>query len=68
MDLIKIVIENIKIIFIGLTILIAFLFFISPEVMLNGISTGIGVIIAHEFYDTIKKYQERVKNNFIKKI
>jgi hypothetical protein len=55
MDLIKIVIENIKIIIIGLTILI-------------GISTGIGVIIAHEFYDTIKKYQERVKNNFIKKI
>lgn len=31
-------------------------------VVLQGLFTGIGVILAHEFYDTFKKYRERFKN------
>lgn len=30
-------------------------------IVLQGFSTGIGVIIAHEFYDYFKKYRERIK-------
>jgi hypothetical protein len=31
-------------------------------VILNGTFTGIGVIIAHEIYDSFKKHREKIKN------
>jgi hypothetical protein len=36
-------------------------------VILNGLFTGIGVILAHEFYDNFKEYHKRV-NKIIKEV
>ena len=30
-------------------------------VCLNGIATGVGVLIAHEAWDVFKKYRERIR-------
>lgn len=37
------------------------------SIMLNGLFTGIGVIFAHEIWDVVKKYKERIKYDTNKK-
>jgi hypothetical protein len=32
-------------------------------IMLNGVFTGIGVILAHELYDSFKKYRDKVRTH-----
>jgi hypothetical protein len=34
-------------------------------IVLNGLFTGIGVILAHEIYDAYKKYRKRIGDEFL---
>lgn len=35
-------------------------------IVLQGLCTGIGVILAHELYDTYKKYRKKIEDELIK--
>lgn len=35
-------------------------------IMLNGLFTGIGVILAHELYDAYKKYRKKIEEGLLK--
>jgi hypothetical protein len=34
-------------------------------IILNGLFTGIGVILAHELYDAFKEYRKRIKESLL---
>jgi hypothetical protein len=60
MNILKLVFEHIQIVIIGIFLLVVLLTIINPSVMLQGLSTGMGVILAQEIWKAFSKYQAKI--------
>ena len=60
MNIIKIVLNNAGLLILGTIGIIMLLMFINTTVMLQGLSTGMGVIFAQELWLSFKKYRVRI--------
>ena len=57
MKILGFLLRHSQLIIIGVVIAVIFLFVVNPTVMLQGLSTGMGIILAQKLWMTIEKYR-----------
>jgi hypothetical protein len=68
MKLVETVINNAGLFIFGVIVIVALLMLINPTVMLQGLSTGIGVILAQEMWRAFTKYRERITKHVLNEV
>jgi hypothetical protein len=64
-NLIKLAFEHAQALIIGIFLLVVLLTIINPQVMLQGLSTGMGVILAQELWKSFSKYREKITDKVL---
>jgi membrane protein implicated in regulation of membrane protease activity len=68
MKIIEMILNNAGLLIFGIILIVGLFMLINPTVMLQGLSTGIGVILAQELWRSFNKYRERITKHVLNEV
>ena len=60
MNILKLIFNNAGLLILGVLLVVVLLMLINTQVMLQGLSTGMGVILAQEMWRSFNKYRSKI--------